>query len=447
MAKSDNLRKAKAAKMDEWYTRLSDIIAEVAQHKDYVRQFEGKVVLCNCDDPEWSAFVEFFRKFFHKLKLKKMIATHYNADGSPSYMLEWSGEKINGDTVNMIKKPLKGNGDFRSPECIELLKEADIVATNPPFSLYREYINILYKYNKKFVILGNPNAIAYKEVFPLLRDGKMQIGYKSMGSDMYFTVPDKVAEELVRTKKEGSGYVRINGKVYGRCQAVWYTNLDLDKSHDPLILTKNYKGNEEKYPKYDNYDAIECNKVANIPKDYFPCWYDCPHAGECEYAKTEGRGKALCESPCNGEIGVPITVLADFCSDQMEALSLGTGKMAGEYGVKKNYRGRTDLALTRDTPIGDADKQASKQASKQADITVLTTGSSSDSRRRNRRPCRGYIGVPVTYMSSHCSEQFRIVGLMSGSRSFICGDDGRPKFYVKGKGVYARIIIQRKKKM
>ena len=128
--KSDVLRKAKEVKNDEFYTQLDDIVKEIAQHKDYVRHFQGKTVLCNCDDPEWSSFVEFFRKFFKKLGLKKMICTHYEKDGSPSYKLEWSGEKINGDTVNMIKTPLKGNGDFRSGECIELLKEADIVVTN-----------------------------------------------------------------------------------------------------------------------------------------------------------------------------------------------------------------------------------------------------------------------------------------------------------------------------
>ena len=410
MAKSDNLRKAKAARNDNFFTRIEDIIAEIAQHKDYVKQFEGKVVLCNCDDPEWSAFVEFFRKFFHKLKLKKMISTHYNEDGSPSYMLEWSGEKINGDTVNMIKKPLKGNGDFRSEECIELLKEADIIVTNEPFSLFREYTNLLYKYSKQFAIIGSMNAIAYKEFFPRLRDGEAFIGY---------TNPKEF--------KQPDGTMKKFGNI------CWYTNLNLDKSHEPLILTKNYKGNEEKYPKYDNYDAIECNKVANIPKDYFPCWYDCPHAGECKYAKTEGRGEALCESPCNGEIGVPITVLSDFCPDQMEALSLGTGKMAGEFGVQKNYRGRTDLALTRNTQIGDADKQASKN------IIVHTTGSSSDS-RRNRRPCRGYIGVPITYMSLHCSEQFRIIGADAELAERITlsnGKHGSGRFYVKERRLYS----------
>ena len=168
MGKGDNLKRAQAAKNDEFYTQLEDIVLEIAQHPDYVKHFEGKTVFCNCDDPEWSNFVEFFRKFFKKLKLKKMIATHYTHDGSPSYKLEWYGEKINGDTVNLIKTPLKGNGDFRSEECIELLKEADIVVTNPPFSLFREYIAQLMEYNKKFIIIGNKNAITYKEFFPLL---------------------------------------------------------------------------------------------------------------------------------------------------------------------------------------------------------------------------------------------------------------------------------------
>ena len=452
MAKSDNLRKAKAAKNDEHYTRISDIIAEIAQHKDYVRQFEGKIVLCNCDDPEWSAFVEFFRKFFHKLKLKKMIATHYNTDGSPSYKLEWSGEKINGDTVNMIKTPLKGNGDFASEECVELLKEADIVVTNPPFSKFRVFSNLLYEYNKQFIIIGSMNAIAYKEFFPRLRDGDAFIGYTNPKE---FVQPD--------------GTIKKFGNI------CWYTNLDLDKSHEPLILTKNYKGNEEKYPKYDNYDAIECNKVANIPKDYFPCWYECPHAKDCPYAKTEGRGEALCETPCNGEIGVPITVLSDFCSDQMEALSLGTGKMAGEFGVQKNYRGRTDLALTRGQPMGDAEKQASKQASKQTllslqqdhhqaqktedihveDISAYRSHTCQDTAQsssglsdscqevghlseamtdvqssmstaeestpvssfKGRRKCNGMIGVPITFMAEWCLEQFEICGMGSGPLS------------------------------
>lgn len=306
MARNDNLRKAKSAKNDEFYTDINDIIMELAQHKDYVRQFQGKTVLCNCDDPESSAFVEFFRKFYTKFGLRKMIATHYNKDGSPSYKLEWEGEKLKGDTINLISTPLEGNGDFRSPECIELLKEADIVVTNPPFSLFREYVALLEEYHKQYVIIGSKNAITYKEIFPLLRDGKMFIGYNAGHGTMRFaTVP--------------------NGKPERSVPSYWYTNLDLRKRHEPLMLTKNYHGNESRYPRYDNYDAIECGKVDYIPQDYY-------------------------------------------------------------------------------------------------DV----------------------IGVPITYMAHHCPAQFEIVGLMSGSRSFIGGNDGRPKFYVGGKGVYARILIRRK---
>lgn len=271
-----NLNGAKAAKNDEFYTQLDDIVAEIAQHKDYVRQFQGKTVFCNCDDPEWSSFVEFFRKFFKKLGLKKMICTHYEKDGSPSYKLEWSGEKIHGDTVNMIKTPLHGNGDFRSEECIELLKEADIVVTNPPFSLFREYLAQLMEYDKKFVIIGNKNAITYKEVFPLLKDGKMFVGYNAGNGTMHF------ATEVIDNKRIGA--------ITHSVPSYWYTNLDLDKIHEPLILTKNYTGNEDKYPKYDNYDAIECGKVVEIPKDYY------------------------------GLMGVPITYMAQHCTDQFEII-------------------------------------------------------------------------------------------------------------------------------
>ena len=271
VARNSNLSKAKKAKNDEFYTQLQDIVDEIAQHSDYVKQFEGKTVLMNCDDPEWSAFVEFFRKFFKKLKLKKIIATHYNPDGSPSYKLEWYGEKIHGDTVNMIKTPLKGNGDFRSEECIELLKEADIVCTNEPFSLLREYVAQLIEYDKKFLIIGNKNALTYKEIFPLIKENKIWLGYTSPNE---FKIP--------------SG--EITTKLKGLCR--WFTNLEIDKRHEPLILTKNYKGNEDRYPKYDNYDAINCDKVADIPKDYFL------------------------------PIGVPITFLDHWCPEQFIIIGL-----------------------------------------------------------------------------------------------------------------------------
>lgn len=258
MAKSDNLRKAKEEKNDEFYTQLSDIEAEISSHPDYVRQFQGKVVLCNCDDPEWSNFFLFFKLHFKQLGLKKLITTHYNKDGSPSYKIEWSGEILNEDTINMIKTPLEGDGDFRSEECIELLKEADIVVTNPPFSLFREYVALLIEHDKKFIILGNINAVSYKEFFPLIKDGKVWAGY-SFNKTMLFEVGEGYSYDSKASEKIG------DGKHYGKVPMIaWFTNLDIDRVHDAMPLTKNYQGNENKYPTYDNYNAIECGKSSDI---------------------------------------------------------------------------------------------------------------------------------------------------------------------------------------
>ena len=307
MSNSDCLRNAKNAKNDEFYTLLTDLEYELTR-PDYAKQLEGKTVYCNCDNPEWSNFFVFFKLHFKQLKMKKLITTHYNKDDTPSYKIEWCGEMLNDDMVNLIKTPLKGNGDFRSDECIEILKEADIVVTNPPFSLYREYVSLLIEYDKKFIIIGNKNSIAYKEIFPLLKDGKMFVGYNAGKGTMHF------ATKIINNTDIG--------EVTHSVPSYWFTNLDIDKSHEPLILTKNYYGNESRYPKYDNYDAIECSKVKDIPKDYFPCWYDCPHSSTCEYAKTEGKekDKALCEMARNGEIGVPITYMAKHCEEQFEIL-------------------------------------------------------------------------------------------------------------------------------
>ena len=221
---------------------------------------------------------------FDILKLKQLITTHYNNDGTPSYKIQWDGEKVNRIPVNMLKTPLLGDGDFRSPECVELLKEADIVVTNPPFSLFREYIAQLIEYNKKFAIIGSINAIAYKEVFPLLRDNKVFLGYSS-GSKS-FKVDDKYNNSSTYMK-DGDKYAKFGN-------ICWFTNLDLDKTHEQLVLTKNYKGNEDRYPKYYNYDAIDCNKVADIPKDYF------------------------------GKIGVPITYMAKHCPEQFQLIGIGS---------------------------------------------------------------------------------------------------------------------------
>lgn len=279
MAVHDTLKKAKAEKNDEFYTRLEDIELEISMHPDYVRQFKDKVVFCNCDDPEWSNFHLFFRQHFQQLGLKKLITTHYNQDGSPSYKLEWNGEMLGDDCVNMIKTPLKGNGDFRSEECLELLKAADIIVTNPPFSLFREYIGLLIEYDKKFIVIGNKNAITYKEFFPLLKNEQVWVGYNAGHGTMYFSTERFVDKQQGKNELKG-------------VPSYWYTNLDIDKRHEGLILTKNYKGNEDKYPRYDNYDAINVNKVKEIPKDFF------------------------------GVMGVPITYVAEHSPEQFEILGM-----------------------------------------------------------------------------------------------------------------------------
>ena len=205
---------------------------------------------------------------------------------------------LNDDMVNLVKIPLEGNGDFRSEECVEILKEADIVVTNPPFSLFRSYVSQLMEYKKKFIIIGSQNAITYKEFFPLLKENKVWIGYNS-----------------VKEFKQPDGTFKKFGNI------CWYTNLDIDKLHEEIPLTKNYKGNESNYPKYDNYDAIECSKVKEIPKDYVPCWFNCEMAKSCPYAISKGiNDNALCENSNNGEIGVPITYMDKHNSEQFEII-------------------------------------------------------------------------------------------------------------------------------
>lgn len=244
MAKNSNLSKAKSEKNDEFYTMLSDIENEL---KHYRAHFKDKVVFCNCDDPEWSNFWTFFALNFEFLGLKKLVATHYEFD-KPSYKLEIVKDVNNDGKINKldtIKTSLKQNGDFRSDESIEILKEVDIVVSNPPFSLFREYIAQLNEYNKKFLIVGSMNAITYKETFKLIKENKLWLGINSVKS---FIKPDKTLQT----------FGNIN----------WFTNLEHNKRNEEIISYKTYKGNEKDYPKYDNYDAINVDKVVDIPADY-----------------------------------------------------------------------------------------------------------------------------------------------------------------------------------
>jgi len=300
-AQNGNLNRARAVKFDEFYTQLPDIERELAHYKPH---FRGKTVLCNCDDPRVSKFFHYFSHRFELLGLKKLLTTCYKSqerdmfsrhDSERAISLEYVGNPNNRvpDPDEIGVKSLQGDGDFRSEECEALLREADIVVTNPPFSLFREYVDQLVAHDKKFLIIGNFAAITYKDVFKHIKANKIWLGYKPMGTDMLFDVPKESAEELVATKKEGSGYRIVNGVVKARAPAIWFTNMDIAKRHENLILYKRY--DPAVHPKYDNYDAIEVGKIKNIPEDY------------------------------SGVMGVPVTFLDKHNPDQFEILGSNRG--------------------------------------------------------------------------------------------------------------------------
>lgn len=267
--KNANLHKAKDAKNDEFYTQLTDVAKELMHYKAH---FKNKIVLCNCDDPTWSAFWKYFHLNFAELGLKKLISTHYDREET-TYKMEYTGGDDNDIEVG-VKTPLEGNGDFRNKECLDSLDECDIVVTNPPFSLFREYVAVLMEHQKKFLIIGNKNAITYKEFFPLLKDDKVWIGCTNVKE---FLQPD--------------GSIKKFGNIG------WFTNLDVAKRHEKLILWKNYT--PEEYQTYDNYSAINVDKVSEIPCDY------------------------------DGVMGVPITFLDRYNPEQFEVV----GYTAKDMGV------------------------------------------------------------------------------------------------------------------
>ena len=294
------LTAAKTAKKDEFYTQLSDIAEEVRHYREH---FQGKTVLCNCDDPRVSNFFHYFAYQFEALGLKRLITTCYkNQDvdlfsqhtSERAVYLVYDGDK-NGNRIpdpeEIGIRELRGDGDFRSPECIELLQQADIVVTNPPFSLFREYLAQLLAYEKKFLILGSQNNVTYTDVFPSFMKNRIWLGYKT--GDMAFRVPADSEPRQTRYWQDASGQKwRSLGNI------CWFTNLDIPKRHENLILFRNYT--PDAYPRYDNYDAIEVGKVADIPCDY------------------------------EGLMGVPLTFLDKYNPDQFEIVgddvSLGVSK-------------------------------------------------------------------------------------------------------------------------
>ncbi|MHC1737347.1 MAG: adenine-specific methyltransferase EcoRI family protein [Ignavibacteriaceae bacterium] len=265
--KNKNLHKAKDSKKDEFYTQLSDIERELKHYKSH---FKNKTVYCNCDDPRISNFFHYFSFNFEKLGLKKLITTCYKNqdpdlfsknDSEKAIYLEYNGDK-NGNNVPDAEeigiKYLEGDGDFRSAESIKLLKKADIVVTNPPFSLFREYVAQLMEYNKKFVLIGSRNAITYKEIFKLIKDNKIWLGYMHPEK---FVVPDYYEQREYRSWRDENN---LNWRSLGN--ACWFTNLEISKRNEDIVLYKKYT--PEEYPKYDNYDAINVDKTKDIPMDY-----------------------------------------------------------------------------------------------------------------------------------------------------------------------------------
>lgn len=296
---NQTLHIAKSAKKDEFYTQLSDIESEL---KHYEKHFKNKVVFCNCDDPRNSNFFNYFAYNFEKLGLKKLITTCYKnqetdlfADekNEKAVFLEYTGDK-NGNKIPDAEEigiiPLNGDGDFRSKESIDLLKQADIVVTNPPFSLFREYVDQLVKYEKKFLIIGNINAITYKEIFKLIKENKAWLGINMGRGISGFIVPDHYELYGTETSIDSSG-----NRIISPNNCLWLTNLDTFKRHEDIVLTKKYYGNEIEYPHFDNYGAINVNKTQDIPMDF------------------------------NGVMGVPITFLHKYNPEQFELIKFRKG--------------------------------------------------------------------------------------------------------------------------
>ena len=292
MANNKDLKKAQKQKKDDFYTQLTDIEKELKHYKEH---FKGKVIFCNCDDPETSNFWKYFELLFEELKIKKLISTHFDPE-KPTYKLELMAD-TNGDgkitNKDIVKTPLQQNGDFRSPECIEILKEADIVITNLPFSLFREYVAQLVEYDKKFIIIGNVNAITYKEIFPLIKDNKLWLGASIHSGDREFRVADDYPLEAAgcRIDEQGNKYIRVKG-------VRWYSNLDYIQRYEDIPLFKSYS--PDLYTKFDNYDAINIEKVSDIPADYY------------------------------GVMGVPITFLDKYNPKQFEIVGRADANIAGE---------------------------------------------------------------------------------------------------------------------
>lgn len=413
---------AKKNKADEFYTQLSDIELELKHYKNY---FKGKIVLCNCDDPFESNFFKYFAMNFNHLGLKKLICTCY--DGSPivgeqlslfdfldkdeieekktAYKIEitevtdlnndgatdlYDVETLIKNKKNVLTK-LKGNGDFRSDECQKLLIEADIVVTNPPFSLFREYVNNLVKNNKQFIIMGNTNALTYKDVFHLFQNDNIRTGYTNFNVGMFFIVPDDTKK--FHKIENGKKLVRVS-------TSCWFTNMPVMRHNEMLTLYKKYT--PDAYPKYENYDAINCDRYNEIPDDYYEC------------------------------VGVPITFLDKYNPEQFEIIRFRKGNDGKDLFYMRERESTALLPYHCKTKKDGLIKMALSLGASKDDIDY----------------CNGMIGVPITFLDKYNPSQFEIIALgIVGSIQFsserkmeILDKDGNPtgKFTINAKGTLYR---------
>ena len=427
---NENLHKAKEAKNDEFYTQLSDVAEELRHYKEH---FKGKVVFCNCDDPTSSAFWKYFHLNFEHLGLKKLIATHYDKE-KPTYKMEYEGGDDNDIEIG-IKTPLKGNGDFRNQECIDLLKEADIVVTNPPFSMYRTYLAQLIEYKKDFIIWSNNNSITYKEVFPLIKENKIWLGYLA-NKTCIFGLPDNYAkwDEKITEKMN-------DGHKYGKVPAISvFTNLDIKKRHEKLILWKNYT--PDNYATYDNYDAINVDRVAEIPCDYCESWevteeeFKNFSADEWEITRTgelNGEKSFFIIPAANTELRKLLHKHAAGYKEEIEKEiskkiqkninndRLPSGRQAAERQkdiVTESLECQShSLTSTTQHSLKSLEQQSQKEKDSATDCglqnqesrSLLSTNSENISACLQERYCNGISGVPITFLDKYSPEQFEIV--------------------------------------
>ena len=460
MPSNRDLHTANQAKKDEFYTQLSDIEKEM---RNYKTKFRGTTVLCNCDDPFESNFFKYFAMNFNTLGLKKLIATCYS--GSPIMGTELSlfdeqdprdlktpykieinevrDENNDGaidlaDVKILIKNKknvltfLEGNGDFRSEECIKILKKANIVVTNPPFSLFREYVAQLIKYNKKFIIIGNVNAITYKEIFPLIKENLIWLGQSIHSGDREFQVPASYPLKAsgCRTDEHGNKFIRVKG-------VRWFTNLDYKQRHEELVLYKHYYGNEKEYPKYDNYDAININKTADIPCDYFenigvPITYLDKYNPEqftiVKFRKGNDKKDLTytikpCDTVSNFELR---TSNFELRTSNFELRTSKFEVRKENYAVLQNYHQTQDVMESWEFPLRSSINiyQNNLKLSETNMISILKKEEVISEEREcivessSRERCNGIMGVPITFIDKYNPDQFEILGLTSGRNEF-----------------------------